>query len=420
MREKKSKVVLVVGQGYVGLPLSRLAWEAGFEVVGLDTNLAKIADLKSGLSPIQDISSEEISEMLASGRYLLESDYAALKTFDIAVITVPTPLRDGKPDLSFIESATESLGRLLKRGALVILESTTYPGTTDQVVVPILERISNLSVPADFRVGYSPERIDPGNKNWTLANTPKIVSGIDELSLEAVSAFYTALGITVVPVSGTREAEMTKLLENTFRHVNIALVNELAIFSTMLGVDIWESIRAAATKPFGFMSFSPGPGVGGHCLPVDPSYLSWAIEETTGESFKFVELANAINNHMPFIVTEKVASLVGPRVPSLPPPSILLVGLAYKPNTSDVRESPAIRIGEMLAGKGYDLIGIDNLVSDHDWPDFIVRHRNFVGKYDIGVVITPHSGSDWVTLQRTCKRILDTGNIIQGENVVRL
>ena len=420
MREKKPKVVLVVGQGYVGLPLSRLAWEAGFEVVGLDTNLARTAFLKSGHSPIQDISSEQISEMLASGRYLVESDYSALRTFDIAVITVPTPLRDGKPDLSFIESATQSLGRLLKRGALVVLESTTYPGTTDQVVVPILEKMSNLSVPSDFRVGYSPERIDPGNKRWTLSNTPKIVSGIDELSLESVSAFYTELGITVVPVSGTREAEMTKLLENTFRHVNIALVNELAMFSTMLGVDIWESIRAAATKPFGFMSFSPGPGVGGHCLPVDPSYLSWAIEETTGESFKFVELANAINNHMPIFVAEKVSNLLGPRDPSLPPPSILLVGLAYKPNTSDVRESPAIRIGEMLVGKGYDVIGIDNLISDHDWPDFIDRHRSFVGKYDIGVVITPHSGSDWGALQRTCVKILDTGNTIQGKKVVRL
>jgi len=296
--------VVILGQGYVGLPVSMRAVEVGYDVVGFDVAKDKIDRLRSGKTYIDDITDAEIAAALATGRFAPSSDPADMADFDVAVISVPTPLRDGAPDLSYIEKASDSIAPYVRKGCCVILESTTYPGTTEEVVVPRLEAISGLRAGADFQVGFSPERINPGDPVYGLKNTPKIVSGVDEASLKAVAEFFGQLVDKVVPVSGTREAELAKLLENTFRHVNIALVNELAMYCHELGIDVWSVIDAAASKPFGFMKFTPGPGVGGHCLPIDPSYLSWQVRRTLGRNFRFVEIANDVNDHMPdYVVT---------------------------------------------------------------------------------------------------------------------
>src|ERR1700744_3936409 len=298
--------VLVAGLGYVGLPLAMRAAAAGHQVTGYDIDLARIRRLQAGESYVEDVPPAELAAALTTGTFRACSEPGGCAAFDIAVITVPTPLRDGQPDLSYVESASRTLGAYLRPGATVIVESTSYPGTTQEQVLGWLEEESGLAAGTDFHLGYSPERIDPGNRTWTLATTPKIVSGIDAESLAAVQDFYAGLVARTVAVSSPREAELAKLIENTFRHVNIALVNELAMFGRDLGVDVWEAIDAASTKPFGFMPFHPGPGVGGHCLPIDPSYLSWRVERTLGQRFRFVELANDINSHMPEYVVRRL------------------------------------------------------------------------------------------------------------------
>ena len=409
--------LVVIGQGYVGLPLAMAAHGAGHSVVGIDTDERRAKQIQSGISPVSDVDSSELSSALEGGRYSIQSDYKSLPGFASAIITVPTPLADGKPNLHFIESAAASLSPHITPGALIVLESTTYPGTTEELLVPILESGNKLVAGKDFRVGYSPERIDPGNREWNLLNTPKVTSGINADSASAVADLYSGFGITVVPVSGTREAELTKLLENTFRHVNIALMNELAMFSSQLGVNIWEAIDAANTKPFGFMKFLPGPGVGGHCLPVDPSYLSWAIKEKAGASFRFVELANTVNSFMPNFVVQKIADLLEEQGSALKDSKILLGGLAYKPKTGDVRESPALVIGELLKSCGAHVYGIDDYVSDHDWPTFVHHHELHSNDYDAGIVITPHDESISTTLVEECKVVLDTRNVVAGPNV---
>lgn len=302
-----TKKVVVVGQGYVGLPLAVRAVEAGRNVVGLDVDEMRVKRLAGGESFAADVTSPRLLAALNSGRYALSTDYADAAGFDVCVITVPTPLKDGAPDLSFVESAAQEVAQYLRPNATVILESTTYPCTTEHVVCPILEAGSGLQAGKDFFLGYSPERIDPGNPTWRLENTPKVVSGMDDESLRHVELFYDDIVDRTVPVSSPRTAELTKLLENTFRHVNIALVNELAMFCKPLGIDIWEVIDAASTKPFGFMRFLPGPGVGGHCLPIDPSYLSWQVKQQLRHDFRFVALANDINSHMPDHVVLRVA-----------------------------------------------------------------------------------------------------------------
>ena len=300
--------MLIVGQGYVGLPVSMRAVEVGFDVVGLEASPDRAAALQAGNSYVADVTDDQLRSALRAG-YRPVGDPGDVGPFDVAVITVPTPLRDGAPDLSYVEDAAASLARRLRAGALVVLESTTYPGTTDELVRPMLEQGSGLKA-GEFFLGYSPERIDPGNARWGFVNTPKVVSGIDEPSRRCVEAFYGALVDKVVPVGSTAEAELVKLLENTFRHVNIALVNELAMFADSLGIDIWGAIDAASSKPFGYMRFTPGPGVGGHCLPIDPSYLSWRVKRRLGQTFRFVELANDVNEHMPdYVVTRAMALL---------------------------------------------------------------------------------------------------------------
>ena len=392
-----SKEVVVIGQGYVGLPLAVRAVEVGHSVTGVDLDERRASALAAGASYVEDISSTRLAETGATGRYRVTSDYGSLGTWDVAVITVPTPLHESRPDLRFVEDACRSIATSLRRGCLVVLESTTYPGTTEELVVPILEQVSGLSAGADFLVGYSPERIDPGNPQWDFVNTPKVVSGVDERSSEAVSDFYSTLVETVVPVSGPREAELTKLLENTFRHVNIALVNELAVLADELGIDVWETIRAASTKPFGFMPFQPGPGVGGHCLPVDPSYLSWQVRRKLGRTFRFIDLANDVNEHMPDHVVSKVSALLNDEGRSVRGSRVALVGLAYKKNSGDVRESPAMRVVKLLRELGAEVVAIDPHVEDHRWPSFVERRAarsQCLDDCHAAVLLTDHDDVD--------------------------
>jgi nucleotide sugar dehydrogenase len=421
--EPRDTRVAVIGQGYVGLPVAIRAVEVGYDVVGIDLDLRRVKSIGSGISHVDDISDERLQAALSSGRYRASSEYEAVDGFDVGVITVPTPLKESLPDLSFIESAARSLAPLVKPGATVVLESTTYPGTTQELLVPILEAGSGLTAGVDLFVGYSPERIDPGNTSWGLRETPKIVSGTDETSLARVQQFYASLVDTTVPVSSPKEAEMAKLLENTFRHVNIALVNELAVFANSLGVNVWESIDAAATKPFGFMKFTPGPGVGGHCLPVDPSYLSWQVRRKLGKNFRFVELANDINDNMPAYVLQRVIRLLNDCRRSLNGARILLLGLAYKRNTGDIRESPALQLVDLLGEYSADLSAVDTHVEDHHWPQGVRRVAPAdvdYAEYDVAILLTDHADLDYAGLRAAPVPVFDTRNRLTGANVERL
>jgi UDP-N-acetyl-D-glucosamine dehydrogenase len=414
--------VVVVGQGYVGLPLAVRAAEVGHRVVGYDTDTGRVKRLAAGTSVVDDVPAAALQPLLASGAYQASSDPDALTGFDVAVITVPTPLREGVPDLSYIESAARTVGQYLTAGATVILESTTYPGTTEELVGPLLEEASGLAAGGDggFALGYSPERIDPGNAEWTLVTTPKVVSGIDERSLAAVQAFYDSVVEQTVAVGGTRVAELTKLLENTFRHVNIALVNELAMFAADLGIDVWEAIDAASSKPFGFMPFRPGPGVGGHCLPIDPSYLSWRVKRTLGQSFRFVELANDVNDHMPDYVVRRVVVSLNRRQQAVNGSRVLLLGLAYKRNTGDARESPAMVVAERLLALGADVRAADPHVVEAHVSEQVVRvdcSAEEVAAADLVVLVTDHDGFDYDMVLRQARAVLDTRHRLTGETV---
>lgn len=413
--------LLVVGQGYVGLPLAIRAAEAGYSVVGYDLDTERIKCLRGGHSYVEDISDSDLTTAIRSGSFYPTGELADCKAFNVAVITVPTPLREGIPDLSFIEQAGRDLAPLISRGCLVILESTTYPGTTEELLAPILAKGSGLTAGPDFHLGYSPERIDPGNDTWSLKNTPKVVSGIDDASLVAVRAFYSDLLTTTIPVSSPKVAEMAKLLENTFRHVNIALVNELAMFARQLGVDIWEAIDAASTKPFGFMKFTPGPGVGGHCLPVDPSYLSWKVKRDVGRPFRFIELANDVNDHMPDYVVDRAAALLNGARIALNGAMILVLGLAYKRNTGDARESPAPVVCNLLAQRGARVIAVDPHLPGGRLTSIDIR-RTFdesdLVQADLVIVATDHDAFDWDLVARSARRVLDTRHRVpRGTNV---
>ena len=386
------------------------AVEVGHTVVGYEIDPRRVARLVAAESYVEDIPDATLKRALDSGRYHPSSDPAACVDFDVAVITVPTPLHEGNPDLSYIDRAGATLGEHLRAGATVILESTTYPGTTEERLAPILEDASGLRAGRDFRLGYSPERIDPGNREWDFVNTPKVVSGVDAASLEAVQSFYDTLVEKTIPVSGCKEAELTKLLENTFRHVNIALVNELAMFAADLGIDVWEAIDAASTKPFGFLRFTPGPGVGGHCLPIDPSYLSWRVRRQLGQSFRFVELANDVNDHMPDYVVRRVQEALNRRKLAVNGSRVLLLGLAYKRNTSDDRESPAVVVADRLAALGAEVRAADpHVVEEH--AQRVVRVQctpEELGAADIVVLLTDHDAFDYPTIQEESALVLDT------------
>jgi len=391
------------------------------DVVGFDVDADRIKLLASGSSYVEDVTDGQLASALDSGRYEPTDDPDRLTGFDVAVIDVPTPLRDGVPNLSFVEAAAASLSRHVRPGSTVILESTSYPGTTEELVGPILDEGSGLSAGRDFHLGYSPERIDPGNPTWSLENTPKVVSGVNAASLEAVTSFYDRLVERTVPVSGTREAELTKLLENTFRHVNIALVNELAMFAEELGIDVWEAIDAATTKPFGYLRFTPGPGVGGHCLPIDPSYLSWKVRRTLGQPFRFVELANDVNEHMPDYVVRRLLLAFNRLGRSVNGSRIVVLGLAYKRNTGDAREAPGAVIAESLSALGADVRVVDPHLpaGSVSYPLVELTAQELSSAHGV-VIVTDHDAFDYDLIGRHAPYILDTRNRLHGPNVERL
>jgi UDP-N-acetyl-D-glucosamine dehydrogenase len=413
--------VVVAGQGYVGLPLAVRAAECGHNVVGYDVDPVRVGRLAAGESYVEDISAPRLAAALASGRFQPTTEPAACAGFDVALITVPTPLRDGAPDLSYVEASARMLAGHLRPGATVVLESTTYPGTTQEVVAPVLEKGSGLSAGTDFQLGFSPERIDPGNPTWDVVNTPKIVSGVDDHSLKVVKAFYDEIVEHTVTVSSPREAELAKLIENTFRSVNIALINELAMLAHDLGVDVWQAIDAAATKPFGFMRFTPGPGVGGHCLPIDPAYLSWRVQRALGQNFRFVELANDINNHMPEYVVRRLTDALNRRQRPVSGTRVLLLGLAYKRNTGDARESPAVRVAELLARLGADVRAADpHVVEAVPGTESIMRvpvTTDEVAAADAVVLLTDHDSFDYEVIRTNARYILDTRRRLTGPQV---
>ncbi|HEY7916092.1 MAG TPA: nucleotide sugar dehydrogenase [Acidimicrobiales bacterium] len=413
--------LVVVGQGYVGLPLALRAVEAGFDVVGFDVDAERIKRLAAGDSYVEDVPDDRLAGALDSGRFEPAHDPERMAGFDVAVLDVPTPLRDGMPNLSHVEEAASTVSGFLRAGALVVLESTSYPGTTEELVGPILEKGSGLVAGRDFRLAYSPERIDPGNPTWRLDNTPKVVSGVDEASLEAVQAFYGRLVEQTVPVSGTREAELTKLLENTFRHVNIALVNELAMFAAELDIDVWEAIDAATTKPFGYLRFTPGPGVGGHCLPIDPSYLSWKVRRSLGQPFRFVELANDVNEHMPDYVVRRLMLAFNRMGRAVNGSRILLLGLAYKRNTGDAREAPGAIIAQSLTALGAEVRVVDpHVVADSlPYPLVDLTAEEIEGS-DATVIVTDHDAFDYGLVRTHASYVFDARNRLSGPTVERL
>ena len=412
--------VVVLGQGHAGLPLAVAAAWAGHQVVGYDVDLDRVERLRAGEPVIGDVSPDVLAAVTRGGSYTATADPAACAGFDVAVITVPTPLRDGRPDLSHIEAAAGVVARHLRPGATVVVESTTYPGTTEELVAPILTDVSGLVAGRDFHLGYSPQRVDPGNTTWSVERIPKLVSGLDAASLDAVRSFYDSIVAETVDVAGTREAELAKLLENTFRHVNIALVNELAVFAAELGIDVWEAIDAASTKPFGFMRFLPGPGVGGHCLPVDPSYLSWRVSDRLGSTFRFIELANEINSHMPLHVVRRLEAAMRRRGNPVAGSRILLLGLAYKSNSGDARLSPAVGIAAGLRELGAEVRGADPHVPAAWAPAGIVRVEPSdaeVEAADAVVLVADHDAFDLEGIAARARLFFDTRHRVTAPGV---
>ena len=398
----------VVGLGYVGLPLAVESSKQGLKVIGYDINPERVEMINNGISPIEDISNDELSNALNNFNSTLDSEL--LSKCQNVVISVPTPLTDYQPDLSFVINAAKTVGENLVKNQVIILESTTYPGTTIEVLIPNLENTSKLKAGEDFFVGYSPERIDPGNKVWKFKNTPKVVSGINDISTEKIQSFYESIIENTVLVKGTKEAEMVKLLENTYRHVNIALINELAMLCKMLDIDIWEVVNAAKTKPFGFESFKPGPGVGGHCIPVDPEYLSFKTRQI-GKPVRFVELAQEINNSMPAYVVGQISEILNKNGKILNNSKILLMGVAYKNDISDMRESPATDITELLLEKKVDVSYFDPFVKEFSVFGKAINKEdeiNSFDNYDMLLVLTPHSTFSDIDFTKIKTIIFDT------------
>ncbi|XKJ35234.1 nucleotide sugar dehydrogenase [Streptomyces sp. 147326] len=412
--------LIVVGLGYVGLPLAVRAVEAGYSVLGVDTDELRVKRLGACDSYIEGVDDARLMAITDSGHFRAATDYDAIDGFDVCVITVPTPLREGVPDLSFVECAGRSIAPHISPGATVVLESTTYPGTTESLLLPLLEAGSGLRAGADFHLGYSPERIDPGNPDWHLENTPKVISGIDDASLRSVEKFYGDIVERTVPVSSCRTAELTKLLENTYRHVNIAMVNEMAMVSRQLGADIWEAVEAASSKPFGFMPFRPGPGVGGHCLPVDPSYLSWQVKRLLKQDLRFISLANEINDHMPSHAVLRITRGLNERGKSVKGSRVLQLGLAYKKNTGDIRESPALAIARSLLDLGARLVVAEPHTDSYLVPPQITRvevTEAEVRAADVVVVATDHDAFDYALIEEAGAYVFDTRNRCRGERV---
>jgi len=419
----------VIGLGYVGLPLAVEFARSGFVTTGIDLDPEKVWAINAGESYIDDVAARDVGELRARGRLRASTSFDALDEVDTVNICVPTPLRKTKdPDLSFIVAAAESVAAHLRPGMLIVLESTTYPGTTDELVLPILER-GGLKAGTDFFLAFSPERIDPGNPKFHTRNVPKVVGGLTPSCTMLAGALYEAAIETIVPVSSPRVAEMVKLLENTFRAVNIGLVNEIALMCDRLGIDVWEVVTAAATKPFGFMPFYPGPGLGGHCIPVDPFYLSWKAKQSGFEA-RFIELAGAVNGSMPHYVVSLVTdALNGIRLP-LNGSRVLVAGVTYKRDVDDIRESPALDLLALLHARGAELAYSDPFVpvlSGRLWKDGVdMAHVDLAdvdaNAYDCIVIATNHSSFDYDRLQRAGKVVVDTRNALRdpGPHVIRL
>jgi UDP-N-acetyl-D-glucosamine dehydrogenase len=417
IRARKARVG-VVGLGYVGLPLAVEFAKAGFEVVGLDVQQSKVDELNNGNSYIQDVPSWTVAGLVKAGKLRATTDFSVIRELDTIDICVPTPLRKTKdPDMSFIVSACEEIAKYMTPGKLVILESTTYPGTTDELVVPMLER-EDLRVGSDIFVCFSPERVDPGNPKYHTSNIPKVIGGMTEACTRIGALFYSQALETVVPVSSTTVAEMVKLLENTFRMINIGLVNEMAIMCDRMGIDVWEVIDAAATKPFGFMPFYPGPGLGGHCIPVDPFYLSWKTKQA-GIEARFIELAGYINGQMPHFVVDKIQEALNEHAKPLKGSNVHILGMAYKRNIDDMRESPALDVALLLRKRGTDVTYSDSFVPRVRFDDDELRATDPIESArtaDCVVIITDHSDVDYKKVLANAKLIVDTRNVYKGVN----
>jgi len=415
----------IIGMGYVGLPLAVEFAKAGFDVTGFDVDQVKIAHVNAGTSYIPDVPESELSEVVGKGTLRATSDMAKLAGMDVIDICVPTPLRKTKdPDLSYVVKAVEAAAKVLRRGQLVILESTTYPGTTDEVVQPMLEA-GGFKAGEDFLLAFSPERVDPGNAQYTTRQIPKVVGGHGAASTEAACALYARVVSSVVPVTSTRVAEMVKLLENTFRAVNIGLVNEIALMSRKMDIDVWEVIDAAKTKPFGFMPFYPGPGLGGHCIPIDPFYLSWKARQS-GFECRFIELAGQVNGSMPEYVVQRVADALNSVKKPINGSTIHLFGIAYKRDVNDMRESPALDVLELLMRRGADVTYTDPWVAELHEGNHHLKSVDFdtaiTGGFDCAVITTDHTGFDYARLA-ALPLIVDTRNALKGmtgANIVRL
>jgi len=411
--ETRKATAAVIGLGYVGLPLAMEIAAAGFKVIGIDLDATKIAALKQGKSYILDVPEKLIADTIHTGQFTPTSDFSALSRADTVSICVPTPLSKSRdPDISFILSATEEIRKYLHEDQLIVLESTTYPGTTDELIVPELES-SGLKVGSDFYVAFSPERIDPGNATFNTHNTPKIVGGITSQCTEIARLFYSQFIERVIPVTSTKCAEMVKLLENTFRSVNIGMVNELALMCDLLGVDVYEVIDAAATKPFGFSPFYPGPGLGGHCIPIDPHYLAWKLKALNFQA-RFIGLAAEINGMMPSVVATLVADGLNRASKSIRGSKIMILGVAYKKDVSDCRESPALDVMRLLKDKGALLSYNDPLVPSLRLGRSILKSIEAspeeIAKHDCVIILTDHSAYDFRKIVGAAKLVVDTRN----------
>jgi UDP-N-acetyl-D-glucosamine dehydrogenase len=429
---ERSAQIGVIGLGYVGLPLAVAFAEAGFSVIGLDVSAEKVAALNGGKSYIPDIPTGQLAPLAKSGKLRATTSYDDLRAVDAVSICVPTPLRKTKdPDMSYVISAADSLAEIVHAGMLVVLESTTYPGTTDEILLPRLTR-SGLVVGQDVFAAFSPERIDPGNKKYGVRNTPKVIGGATEACQEVTCAYYGSIVDEVVAVSSPIAAEMVKLLENTFRAVNIGLVNEMALMCNRLNVDVWEVIRAASSKPFGFMPFYPGPGIGGHCIPIDPLYLSWKLK-TLNYTARFIEMASEINTSMPVHVVSRVVEALNDDAKAVRNSKIAVIGVAYKRDVDDLRESPALDIIQLLEEKGAQVSYHDPFVPvlhlDHGRADRALRSVDLTAEWlnaaDCVVIVTDHSAYDWAWIVAHSRLILDTRNATasvraNGHRIVKL
>jgi UDP-N-acetyl-D-glucosamine dehydrogenase len=417
--DNKEATAAVIGLGYVGLPLVMEIAGAGYKVVGIDVDRTKIARLREGKSYILDVPTTEVSRAVETGQFLPTSDFAALSGVDTVSICVPTPLSKSRdPDISFILAATSEIRKHLHKDQLIVLESTTYPGTTDELILPELES-SGLRAGDDFFLAFSPERIDPGNSSFNTRNTPKIVGGITRACGEIAALFYSQFIERVIPVSSTKCAEMVKLLENTYRSINIGMINEMALMCDLLGVDVYEVIDAAATKPFGFSPFYPGPGLGGHCIPIDPHYLAWKLKALNFQA-RFIELAAEINGMMPSVVTSMVADGLNENSKSVKGAKIMILGVAYKKNVSDCRESPALDVMRLLSEKGAVLSYNDPYVPmlrlNSETLMSVELSPATIASQDCLVILTDHGSYDFKSIIQSAKLVIDTRNVTKGHD----